>query len=145
MDLQVDLRRTLEGGRPETELEPEQGQKVSPVGVDTQPLRYPEEAPLSTRGRESASDFSKGLPPLPPDDDDLPNHDEADDNVPVTGNERKDAEINDEVGVAVVFDEEEQESDEEEAFEISESDEEEGGEDNKDAEAAAEGGEGEDA
>ena len=67
------------------------------------------------------SNFSKGLSSLPPDDDNLPNHDEADDNVPVTRNERKDAEIDDEVGVAVVFDEEEQESDEEEAFEISES------------------------
>jgi hypothetical protein len=145
MDLQVDLRRTLEGGRPETELEPEQGQEVSPVGVDAQPLRYPEEAPLSTCGRESASDFSEGLPVLPPDDDDLLNHDEADDNVPVTGNKRKGTEIDDEVGVAVVFDEEEQESDEEEAFEISESDEEDGGEGNKNAEAAAEGEEGEDA
>ena len=61
--------------------------------------------------------------------------------------ERKDAEIDDEVGVAVVFDEEEQESDEEEGFEIrDESDEEEeGGEGDKDAEAAAEGEEGEDA
>jgi pre-mRNA-splicing helicase BRR2 len=58
--------------------------------------------------------------------------------------ERKDAEIDDEVGVAVVFDEEEQESDEEEGFEIrDESDaEEEGGEGEKDAEGAvAEGGE----
>ena len=58
--------------------------------------------------------------------------------------ERKDAEIDDEVGVAVVFDEEEQESDEEEGFEIrDESDEEEEG--GEDAEAAAEGEEGEDA
>lgn len=55
------------------------------------------------------------------------------------------AEIGDEVGVAVEFDEEEQESNEEVAFEISESDEEEGGESNKDAEAVAEGEEGEDA
>jgi len=62
--------------------------------------------------------------------------------------ERKDAEIDDEVGVAVVFDEEEQESDEEEGFEIrDESDEEgEGGEGAKDGEAAvAEGEEEEDA
>ena len=55
--------------------------------------------------------------------------------------ERKDAEINDEVGVAVVFDEEEQESDEEdsssspEGFEIRDGsdDEEEGDEGDKDA------------
>jgi pre-mRNA-splicing helicase BRR2 len=57
--------------------------------------------------------------------------------------ERKDAEIDDEVGVAVVFDEEEQESDEEEGFEIrDESDEEEeGGEGAKDGVAAADEGE----
>ena len=61
--------------------------------------------------------------------------------------ERKDAEIDDEVGVAVVFDEEEQESDEEEGFEIrDESDEEEeGGEGAKDGEAAVAEGEEEDA
>jgi pre-mRNA-splicing helicase BRR2 len=61
--------------------------------------------------------------------------------------ERKDAEIDDEVGVAVVFDEEEQESDEEEGFEIrDESDEEEDGEGDKDEAAVAEGAEeGEDA
>jgi pre-mRNA-splicing helicase BRR2 len=63
--------------------------------------------------------------------------------------ERKDAEIDDEVGVAVVFDEEEQESDEEEGFEIrDESDEEEeGGEGDKDGAADADEGEedGEDA
>jgi len=62
--------------------------------------------------------------------------------------ERKDAEIDDEVGVAVVFDEEEQESDEEEGFEIRDEsdDEEEGGEGDKDGAAAAdEGEEGEDA
>ena len=60
--------------------------------------------------------------------------------------ERKDAEIDDEVGVAVVFDEEEQESDEEEGFEIRDEsdDEEEGGEGDKDAEAV-EGEDGEDA
>jgi len=51
--------------------------------------------------------------------------------------ERKDAEIDDEVGVAVVFDEEEQESDEEEGFEIRDEsdDEEEGGEGDKDGAA----------
>ena len=63
--------------------------------------------------------------------------------------ERKDAEIDDEVGVAVVFDEEEQESDEEEGYEIRDEsdDDEEGVEGDKDAEAAAHDGEeeGEDA
>ena len=63
--------------------------------------------------------------------------------------ERKDAEIDDEVGVAVVFDEEEQESDEEEGYEIRDEsdDDEEGVEGSKDAEAAAAEGEeeGEDA
>lgn len=62
--------------------------------------------------------------------------------------ERKDAEIDDEVGVAVVFDEEEQESDEEEGYEIRDEsdDDEEGVEGDKDAEAVAvEGEEGEDA
>jgi pre-mRNA-splicing helicase BRR2 len=56
--------------------------------------------------------------------------------------ERKDAEIDDEVGVAVVFDEEEQESDEEEGYEIRDEsdDDEEGVEGDKAAEAdAAEG------
>jgi pre-mRNA-splicing helicase BRR2 len=63
--------------------------------------------------------------------------------------ERKDAEIDDEVGVAVVFDEEEQESDEEEGFEIRDEsdDDEEGGEGDKDGMTAEGGGEdeGEDA
>jgi len=61
--------------------------------------------------------------------------------------ERKDAEIDDEVGVAVVFDEEEQESDEEEGFEIrDESDDEEGGgEGDKDGAAGEGEDEGEDA
>jgi pre-mRNA-splicing helicase BRR2 len=51
--------------------------------------------------------------------------------------ERKDAEIDDEVGVAVVFDEEEQESEEEEGYEIRDEsdDEEEGGEGEKDGDA----------
>ncbi|KAH9047169.1 putative RNA helicase [Lactarius hengduanensis] len=55
--------------------------------------------------------------------------------------ERKDAEIDDEVGVAVVFDEEEQESEEEEGYEIRDEsdDEEEGGEGEKDRYAAGEG------
>jgi hypothetical protein len=89
MDLQLDLRRTLEDGRPEVESEPEQEQRVPPVGIDAQPSIYPQEAPLSTHGHESATealDFSEGLPALPPDDDDLlPNHDEADENAPVIG------------------------------------------------------------
>jgi pre-mRNA-splicing helicase BRR2 len=57
--------------------------------------------------------------------------------------ERKDAEIDDEVGVAVVFDEEEQESDEEEGFEIRDEsdDEEEAGEGDKDGVTAADDGE----
>ena len=54
--------------------------------------------------------------------------------------ERKDAEIDDEVGVAVVFDEEEQESDEEEGYEIRDEsdDDEEGVEGEKNAEAEGE-------
>ncbi len=55
--------------------------------------------------------------------------------------ERKDAEIDDEVGVAVVFDEEEQESDEEEGYEIKDEEddeEEEGVEGDKDAVAEGE-------
>lgn len=47
--------------------------------------------------------------------------------------ERKDAEIDDEVGVAVVFDEEEQEEEEEEGFEIREESDEEGEEEQEDA------------
>ena len=80
MDLQIDLRRTLEDGRPETESEPEQEQEqeVPPVGVDAQPLIYPQEAPLSTHGRESEAFDFESYPALPPDDDD-----EADDNLPV--------------------------------------------------------------
>jgi type II secretory pathway pseudopilin PulG len=95
MDLQVDLRRTLEDGRPENEpeLEQEQGREVSPVGVDAEPLVYPQEPPLSTHGLGSATealDFSEDLPALPPDDDDLlPSHDEADDDTPVIGNDRQ--------------------------------------------------------
>ena len=90
MDLQVDLRRTLEDGRPENESEPEpeQEQEVSPVGVDAQPLVYPLEAPLPGHGLEStteALDFSEVLPALPPDDDDLPNHEQAD--TPVMGDD----------------------------------------------------------
>ena len=87
MDLQVDLRRTLEDGRPENESEPEpqpeqeQEQEASSVGVDAQPLVYPQEAPISTHGLESATealDSGEDLPALPLDDDDLLNHNEAD-------------------------------------------------------------------
>lgn len=92
MDLQVDLRRTLEDGRPENESEPEQEQEqeqeVSPVGVDAQPLVYPQEAPLSAHGVESATealDISEDLPALPLDDDDLLPNDEAD--TPVIGDD----------------------------------------------------------
>ncbi|KAI0258389.1 Sec63-domain-containing protein [Gloeopeniophorella convolvens] len=54
--------------------------------------------------------------------------------------ERKDAEIDEEVGVAVVFDEEEQESDEEEGYEVrDESDEDEEGAGEKETEQAPEG------
>lgn len=95
MDLQVDLRRTLEDGRPENESEPEQEQEQEQdVGVDAQPLVYPQEAPLSTHGLESATeafDFSEDLPALPLDDDDLlPNNDEAD--TPVIGDGQPDLE-----------------------------------------------------
>ncbi|KAH9953134.1 hypothetical protein BC827DRAFT_1273804 [Russula dissimulans] len=83
MDLQVDLRRTLEEGQPdaesEQEQEPEQEQDVEAVGADAPPLVYPREAPLSTHDRQSApeilDDFGGSLPALPLDDDDLlPNH-----------------------------------------------------------------------
>jgi len=96
MDLQVDLRRTLEDGRPENEpeLEQEQEREVSPVGLDAEPLVYPQEPPPSTHGLGSATtealDFSEDLPALPPDDDDLlPSHDEAYDNTPVIGDDRQ--------------------------------------------------------
>ncbi|KAH9978379.1 hypothetical protein BJV74DRAFT_138951 [Russula compacta] len=90
MDLQVDLRRTLEDGQPETETESgaeQREREAEPVGMeeDAPPLIYPREAPLSlssTDGRHQsvaeALDFSsEHLPALPPDDDDLlPYHDE---------------------------------------------------------------------
>jgi hypothetical protein len=82
MDLQVDLRRTLEEGQPEAESEPEQEQEVEPVSEDLPPLIYPQEAPLSTHDRPSADedlDFGESLPALPPDDDDLPPHHQPDD------------------------------------------------------------------
>jgi hypothetical protein len=82
LDLQVDLRRTLEEGQPEAESEPEQEQEVEPVSVDSPPLIYPQEEPLSTHDRQSADedlDFGESLPALPPDDDDLPSHHQPDD------------------------------------------------------------------
>ena len=60
MDLQVDLRRTLEA-EPEADREPDQGQDVEPSAVDdTPPLVYPQESPLST-----ADVDIDGLPALP--------------------------------------------------------------------------------
>ncbi|KAF8260984.1 hypothetical protein EI94DRAFT_1810948 [Lactarius quietus] len=78
MDLQIDLRRTLEDGQPETEpeadREPDRGpQDVGPTVVP--PLVYPREIPMST---ESADTDFEGLPALPPDDDDLLSDDELD-------------------------------------------------------------------
>src|SRR5487761_1539272 len=74
MDLQVDLRRTLEDGHPEAESEPEQEQQVEPVSMDSPPLIYPQEPTLSTHDHQSADedlDFVDSLPVLPPNDDDL--------------------------------------------------------------------------
>jgi len=92
MDLQVDLRRTLEDGQPEVESEPEQEQEVEPVGVDSPPLIYPQEAPLSTYDSQSTDDdfdFIESLPALPPDDDDLLSYyHQPDDNVPDIGDDR---------------------------------------------------------
>ena len=82
MDLQVDLRRTLEDGQPEAEpeadREPNRGQDVEPTGVDTPPLVYPREIPLSMASADADVDFAEGLPALPPDDDDLLEDDELD-------------------------------------------------------------------
>ena len=64
----------------------EQEQEVEPVGVDSPPLIYPQDASLSTHDRQSTdddSDFIEGLPALPPDDDDLLSYyHHSDDNVP---------------------------------------------------------------
>ncbi|KAI0250444.1 hypothetical protein BJV78DRAFT_1283231 [Lactifluus subvellereus] len=83
LDLQVDLRRTLEEGQPENEPQPEREPQAEPVGVDVPPSIYPREAPSSTNDQSSAnavSDFGEELPALPPDDDDesLSYQDEAD-------------------------------------------------------------------
>ncbi|KAI9451124.1 hypothetical protein BJY52DRAFT_130832 [Lactarius psammicola] len=85
MDLQVDLRRTLEDGQPEAEpeadREPDRRQDVEPSRVDTPPLVYPQESPLSAADRASANadvDFSEGLPALPPDNDELLSDDDLD-------------------------------------------------------------------
>jgi hypothetical protein len=74
LDLQVDLRRTLEDGQPEPELAvvPQHVHvDVEPGGVDTRPpLVYPREMPASSADADADVDFSEGLPALPPDDDD---------------------------------------------------------------------------
>ena len=78
MDLQVDLRRTLEA-EPEADREPDRGQDVEPSGVDdTPPLVYPQESPFSAANRDADIDFSEGLPALPPDNDEFPSDDELD-------------------------------------------------------------------
>ncbi|KAH8986083.1 hypothetical protein EDB86DRAFT_2299572 [Lactarius hatsudake] len=80
MDLQVDLRRTLEDGQPEAEPEaeraPDRGQDAEPSRVDVPPLVYPQESPLSVANLASAD--IEGLPALPPDNDDLLSDDELD-------------------------------------------------------------------
>ncbi|KAH8978098.1 hypothetical protein EDB92DRAFT_1821859 [Lactarius akahatsu] len=75
MDLQVDLRRTLEDGQPEAEPEaeraPDRGQDVEPTAVNPPPLAYPQDSLLPAADIASASADIEGLPALPPDDDDL--------------------------------------------------------------------------
>jgi hypothetical protein len=56
MDLQVDLRWTLDDGQPEPKSEPEQGQEVDPVSVYSPPLIYPEDVPLSRHDLQSADE-----------------------------------------------------------------------------------------
>ena len=74
MDLQVDLRRTLEA-EPEAEREPDREQDVVPSIVDdTPPLLYPQESPLMTADGSFADadiNFSEELPALSPDNDEL--------------------------------------------------------------------------
>ncbi|KAH9055240.1 hypothetical protein EDB87DRAFT_1341414 [Lactarius vividus] len=75
MDLQVDLRRTLEDGQPEAEPEaeraPDRGQDVEPTAVNPPPSVYPQESLLSAADLTSASADIEGLPALPSDSDDL--------------------------------------------------------------------------
>lgn len=87
MDLQVDLRRTLEDGQPEAEPEaeraPDRGQDVEPTVVNPPPLVYPQESPLSAADLASANADIDGLPALPTDDDDLSDGElDADDEEP---------------------------------------------------------------
>ncbi|KAH9028693.1 hypothetical protein EDB85DRAFT_2255334 [Lactarius pseudohatsudake] len=70
MDLQVDLRRTLEDGQPEAEPEAERA-PVEPTAVNPPPLVYPQESLLSAADLASANVDIGGLPALPTDDDDL--------------------------------------------------------------------------
>ncbi|KAN0130201.1 hypothetical protein V8E53_011958, partial [Lactarius tabidus] len=74
MDLQVDLRRTLEATEPEPEPEAEPADAAEPeaavdVEPDTRPpLVYPRE--MLTSSADADVDFCQGLPALPDDDDD---------------------------------------------------------------------------
>ncbi|KAH9046673.1 hypothetical protein EDB84DRAFT_1465252 [Lactarius hengduanensis] len=79
MDLQVDLRRTLEDGQPEAEPEAERA-PVEPTAVNPPPLVYPQESLLSAADLASANVDIGGLPALPTDDDDL--SDDEDDREP---------------------------------------------------------------
>ena len=82
MDLQVDLRRTLEA-EPEADRELDREQDVAPSVVDdAPPLVFPQESPLSTADGTSAGadiNLSEGLPALPPDNDELLSDDETSD------------------------------------------------------------------
>ena len=81
MDLQVDLRRTLEA-EPEAERDPDREQDVVPSIVDdTPPLVYPHELPLMTADGSFADadiNFSEELPALSPDNDELVSDGELD-------------------------------------------------------------------
>ena len=79
MDLQVDLRRTLDAELG-ADREPDRAQGVEPNVVgDMPPLVYPQDSPLSTAdGTDADINFSEGLPALPPDNDELLSGDEFD-------------------------------------------------------------------
>ena len=79
MDLQVDLRRTLDAEL-EAYREPDRAQDVElNVVGDTPPLVYPQNSPLSTAdGTDADINFSEGLPALPPDNDELLSGEEFD-------------------------------------------------------------------
>ncbi|KAN0130209.1 hypothetical protein V8E53_011966 [Lactarius tabidus] len=75
MDLQVDLRRTLEATEPEPEAEPADAaeqEAAADVEPDTRPpLVYPREIEMPASADADADvDFCQGLPALPDDDDD---------------------------------------------------------------------------